>query len=66
MNAETRFVLVNVDSVAEPGLNRSPTHAEISSLAHQIYREEGCPSALAEDHWYAAEGFLKREMFTCD
>ncbi len=66
MNAETRFVLVNADSDSEGGINRSPTHAEISSLAHQIYQEEGCPSGLAEDHWYAAEGFLKREMFTDD
>jgi hypothetical protein len=26
-----------------------------------MYQEEGCPSGLADDHWYAAEGFLNRE-----
>jgi hypothetical protein len=62
MNTERRFVLVDAD----PGLNRSPTLDEISGLAHEIYREEGCPEGRADEHWYAAEGFLKREMFTCD
>jgi len=66
MNTETRFVLVNGNIGAEAGLNRSPAHEEISGLAHEIYREEGCPDGRADDHWFAAEGFLKREMFTCD
>jgi hypothetical protein len=63
MKAETRFVLVNADSVEDSDLNRKPTHEEISALAHHIYQEEGCPSGVAEDHWYAAEGFLNREAF---
>lgn len=51
---------------ADPGVNRSPTHEEISELAHGIYGEEGCPDGRAEEHWFIAEGFLKRVMFTCD
>lgn len=62
MNTETRFVLVD----AAPGLNRNATHEEISELAHGIYQEEGCPDGRAEEHWLMAEGFLKREMFTCE
>ena len=62
MNTDRRFVLVNAD----PGLNRGPTLDEISALAHEIYREEECPDGRADDHWFAAEGFLKREMLTSD
>ena len=61
MNAETRFVLVNADSAGGSAPVCKPTHEAIATLAHEIYQEEGCPSGLAEDHWYAAEGFLNRE-----
>lgn len=66
MNLEKRFVLVNGNTGVDAGLNRGPTREAISELAHQIYQEEGCPSARADDHWFAAEGFLRREMFTRD
>jgi len=66
MKTETRFVLVDADTGVEAGLNRSPTHEEISELAHGIHCEEGCPSGRADEHWFAAEGFLNREMFICD
>jgi len=57
MKSETQFVLVNSD----PGVNCSPTHEEISGLAHQIYQAEGCPDGRADEHWFAAKGFLDRE-----
>ena len=66
MNSETRFVLVNDGTGVDAGLNRSPTHEEISELSHQIYHEEGCPSDRADEHWFAAERFLNREMFIPD
>ena len=66
MNSETRFVLVGGSTVGDAGLNRSPMHEEISELAHQIYHKEGCPGARPDEHWFAAEGFLKSEMFIRD
>jgi hypothetical protein len=62
MNPDTRFVLVN----SGHGLNRSPTLDEIAELAFGIYQEDGCPDARADEHWFAAGRFLKREMFTCN
>jgi spore germination cell wall hydrolase CwlJ-like protein len=63
MKTQKRSVLANADDDNDldvaPSAVCKPTHEEISILAHQIYEEEGCPSGLAEDHWYAAERSLR-------
>jgi len=62
MNTENRFVLVDADSAE--GSDLKPTHEEISALAHNFYHQEGCPDGRADDHWFAAEGFLNWEMYS--
>jgi hypothetical protein len=64
MKTNNRFVLVEAGSREESDLNLKPTHEEISALAHNFYHQEGCPDGRADDHWFAAEGFLNREMYT--
>lgn len=71
MNAKTRLVPVNAENdgdldvtpsaLGEADPRRTPTHDEISAVAHQMYEAEGCPDGLAEDHWYAAESRINRD-----
>lgn len=46
---------MNGNTVEDTDLDRTPTHEEISALAHHFYEQEGCPDGLAQAHWFAAE-----------
>lgn len=46
---------------------REPTYAEISTLAYQLYVEDGKPHGQAETHWHRALDLLRHpETFSAD
>ena len=46
---------------------KEPTYAEISTLAYQLYLEDGKPDGEAESHWHRAEDILRHpETFSPD
>ena len=59
MKIEEQPILVHEDADNDldyrPSGVAKPTHEEISVLAHHFYEQEGCPDALAREHWLAAE-----------
>jgi nucleotide-binding universal stress UspA family protein len=66
MKTESRLNPENVHSVEDSDGNGQPTHEEISALAYRFYKQEGCPNGRAGAQWFAAEEFLKREMFAAN
>jgi hypothetical protein len=36
----------------------APTHAQIASLAHELWIEQGCPHGRDKETWYEAERML--------
>jgi hypothetical protein len=59
---ETMPEMSTVSESVETAATVGPTESEIAAVAHQLWRDNGCPVGSDQEYWFRAEAMLKNAL----